>query len=69
MTERDIAITIIVLLCVASVLTTPFMLIKRDSGKREPIQRTWWQKALLVASNVTLVVLMAWLGWYLWQAW
>lgn len=69
MTERDIAITVIVLLCVASVLTTPFMLIKRGGGKREPIQRTWWQKALLVASNVTLVVLMAWLGWYLWQAW
>lgn len=68
MTEREIAITVIVVLSAISILTTPFMLIKRDSARLRTSQRPLWQKALLWTSNIALVVLLGWLGFYLWHA-
>ena len=68
MTEREIAITLIVLISVVSILTTPFMMIKRGAKPTSTAKRTPLGWALVIASNVAITILMIWLGFYLYQA-
>ena len=68
MTEREIAITLIVLISVVSILTTPFMMIKRGAKPISTAKRTPLGWALVFASNVAITILMIWLGFYLYQA-
>ena len=68
MTEREIAITLIVLISVVSILTTPFMMIKRGAKPTSTEKRIPLGLALVIASNVAITILMIWLGFYLYQA-
>ncbi|UOO89361.1 hypothetical protein LVJ82_18265 [Vitreoscilla massiliensis] len=67
MTDREIAITLIVLISAVSILTTPFMLMKRGQARAVPVKRSPLGWALVIASNVAITVLLLWLGFYLYQ--
>lgn len=64
MNERDIFITIVVILSALSILTTPFMLMSRGKIKNTKMPKSLLQKALTWASNIALLVLLAWLAYY-----
>ena len=68
MTDREIAITLIVLISAVSILTTPFMLMKRGQARSAPVKRSPLGWALVIASNVAITVLLLWLGFYLYQS-
>ena len=69
MSEREIAITLIVLVSVLSILTTPFMMMKRGSARlATPQKRSPLGWAMVIASNVAITILLLWLGYYLYQA-
>ena len=69
MTEREIAITLIVLISVVSILTTPFMMMKRGAARKENApKRSRLGLALVIASNVAITILLLGLGFYLYQA-
>lgn len=67
MTERDIAITVIVLLSVLSILTTPFMMMKRGADKTPPKAMSPFKKILVWSSNIMITVLVLALGYYWWM--
>ncbi|AUZ04997.1 hypothetical protein [Vitreoscilla stercoraria] len=64
MSERDIFITVVVILSALSILTTPFMLMNRGKIKNAKMPKSPLQNALIWASNLALIVLLAWLAYY-----
>ena len=64
MSDRDLFITLVVIVSALSILTTPFMLMSRGKGATIKTPKSPLQKAMIWASNIALVVLMVGLLFY-----
>ena len=64
MSERDIFITLVVIVSALSILTTPFMLMNRGQIKSAKMPKSALQKSFIWGSNIALVVLLLWLAYY-----